>query len=82
MIETLELEDYGPATRFDVAYVIDEDGYILIRVLEPDVRGEDENFPEERFREAVRKAVRMDIEPPYAIQWNPGRDNVEEEEIE
>lgn len=81
MIEVVELKGFGTATRYDAAHVIDDDGRILMRVLEPEARYYDDNddFDEEKFRDAVRRAVRIDVEPPYWVQWDPGRDNVSEE---
>lgn len=79
-VEVIELKDFGPRTRFDAAYAIDDDGYIVCIVSEPEARNND-NFPENVFREKVRETLSEIIEPPYTIQWDPGRDNVEEERI-
>jgi len=80
-IDALELKGYSRASNYDAAHIIDPDGRIVLRVLEPESRRMDDGFPEERFRQDVRDALRKvtEVIPPYTIQWNPGRDNAEEE---
>ena len=72
---------YGPASNYDAAHIINPYGRIVLRVLEPESRRMDDSFPEELFRQDVRDALRKvtEVIPPYTIQWEPGRDNAEEE---
>ncbi|MGI5927820.1 MAG: hypothetical protein ACOX8A_11715 [Thermacetogeniaceae bacterium] len=80
-VDALEMKGYSRASNYDAAHIIDPDGRIVLRVLEPESRRMDDSFPEERFRQDVRNALRKvtEVIPPYTIQWDPGRDNAEEE---
>ena len=80
-IDALEMKGYSRASNYDAAHIIDPDGRIVLRVLEPESRRMDDSFPEELFRQDVRDALRKvtEVIPPYTIQWDPGRDNAEEE---
>ncbi len=89
-MQQIILAQFGPVTRFDAAYIIDDSGRIGAYVAEPEARNgeggqQSKTWDEEAFRAAVEAEVASwEAKEPKEkmwIQYDPGRDNASEVEI-
>ena len=89
-MEKITLAQFGPATRFAAAQIIDQDGRIGAYVAEPEARSGDDGqqsktWDEQAFRDAVEAEVATwEAREPGEklwVQYDPGRDNATEVEV-
>ena len=86
-METITLDQFGPATHLDAAHIVnDDDNHIYAVGREPEARARSGEYgpqvpdwDEDTFRAAVR-AIVLDMDPGrWYIQSDPGRDRAEDE---
>lgn len=81
MVNRLTLDQFGPATHLDAAHCVSGEGMVIGVIAEPETRAArafGESFDDDVFRAAVRAEFAHN-DQPYAIQFDPGRDQADEE---
>lgn len=90
-MEKIVLEQFGPATRFSAAEVIDDDGRVGAYIAEPEARNDEDGQQSKTWNEqAFRAAVEAEVATWEArlpgerlwVQYDPGRDNATSVEVE
>lgn len=85
-MQKIVLEQFGPATRFDAAHIVDERGQVGAYVAEPEARMQAKDWGEAAFRAAVESEVASwearEIGERVWVQYDPGRDNATSVEVE
>ena len=89
-MQKIVLEQFGPVTRFDAAYIIDNSGRIGAYIAEPEARNGEggmvsKTWDEQAFRAAVEAEVATwEAKEPGEklwVQYDPGRDRATSVEV-